>query len=269
MSQEKIYYSGFDPMLFNKVNPVVGITVFSRGSVEVHRKNMTQGEHGRGERGQIKVFSKVSRERLAMTAKETSVKFETMITLTYGLNHPHSGLAVKRHLKKFLRVMRKYFGGFQYLWFFEFQARGAPHLHILTNLPEPKNPDRMIMSSIWVDDVQNLQHWKYSNLRERCQMDVRDASLWFHARDEQWEKIRKPDGAARYCAKYALKMQQKVPPKWFGDVGRFWGCSRYVRRLKGQYFKIADPDMRRILSEVCPRLAEVDVIPRYIFDCFT
>lgn len=269
MSQQKVYYSGFDYELFNKVNPIVGITVFPRGSVEVHRKNLTTGEHGRGARGKIKVFSKASRERLAIVAKETPVDLTSMMTLTYGQNYPHSGLKVKRHVKKFLRSMRKYFGGFQYLWFFEFQARGAPHLHVLSNLPPPTDLDRMIMSAVWVDDVQNLQHWKYCTLDKREVLDDRNVCLWVNAREKHWEGIRSKDGAARYCVKYAMKMHQKVAPDWFGDVGRFWGCSRYVRQIKGQRFKMADPDVRRILKETCPRLADSDVIPRYVYDCFT
>lgn len=259
----------FDPFLFNAANPITGMTIYPKGSVEIHRKNLLQGEHRRGQRGKIKVFSKVSRERLAMTAKESQVDFCTMITITYGVNHPHDGLTVKRHLKKFLRGMRKFFGRYDYLWFFEFQARGAPHIHIMTNLPEPSSVDRCTMSSIWVDDCQDLRNWEYSKLSDRSVLMVRDASLWFHARDEAWEKIRSKDGAARYTVKYALKMRQKVAPDWFGDVGRFWGCSRFVKLPNGTRFKMTEDSARRILKEHCPRLDDADVLPRFVYDCFT
>lgn len=259
----------FDPMVFNAVNPIVGMTVYPKGNVEIRRKNLTQGEAGRGRRGKIKVFSKASRERLALVAKESQIEFETFITLTYGPMFPHSGRKVKNQLHKMLRKMKTYFGYFDYIWFFEFQRRGAPHIHLITSLPEPSVEQRRTFSALWVDDVQGLMCWEYQTIRDRKLLNLRDASLWFHMREKQWERVRDRDGVAKYAVKYALKMQQKVAPDWFGDVGRFWGHSRFAGLPKGLYVKADETTVRRIIHESVDRIDGCDVIPRYIYDCFT
>lgn len=257
----------FDPELFNAVNPICGMVVYPKGNIEVLRKSLIQDTGHRPRRDKVRVFSKKSRERLALVAKETNVEFVTFITLTYGLNFPHSGKRVKGHLHKFLGGMKKHFGKFEYLWFFEFQERGAPHFHIMTTLPVPNQWERQTFASLWAIDVQGLEDWKYSRLKDRMYFLDQSNVIEFHLRPRQWEPLKSKEGAARYATKYALKMQQKVPPKWFQDVGRFWGHSRKVADFKGTKVKASEDTVRRLVKEVCPRVANAGVVPKYLFDC--
>jgi len=163
--------------------------------------------------------------------------------------------------------MRRDFGPFEYLWFLEFQKRGAPHLHIMTTLPVPDQWQRQTFALIWARDVQSLFDWKYSRIRDRRTFFDFSNVVEFHLRPRQWEAIKSPNGAANYATKYALKMYQKVPPKWFGDTGRFWGNSRAVGQFCGQEFKASEDTVRRLVQAVCSRVSDCDVIPKYIFDC--
>jgi hypothetical protein len=267
MSQVKPKSPTFDPDLFNAVNPITGLVVYPKGNVEVLRTCLRQDKATVARREKIRLFSKKSRERLALVAKETDVEFLSMITLTYGVNFPHCGKTVKNHLHKWLGKMTSHFGKFEYLWFFEFQKRGAPHMHVISTLQPPTEQDRAIMSIIWADDVQNLETWFYTRLKDKQKLSDLDAVIWFHRRPRQWEKIRERDGVAKYCTKYALKMWQKVPPAWFGDVGRFWGHSAGVSDFEGCQVKATDDTVRRLLASACPRVKDMDVLPKYIFDC--
>lgn len=258
-----------DPAVFNVVNPIVSITAYKNGCITVNRENRLQYKIPYSPRETISGFSNKSRQRLALIAKETRVEMITFITLTYGVNFPHSGLEVKRQLKIFLRTMTKYFGGFDYLWFFEFQKRGAPHIHMATNLDIPTDEDRSLMSKVWVDASQDLYNWLYSSLRTKRLLQVREASYRFHCREEQWEPIRAKEGLARYALKYALKTEQKTPPAWFRDVGRFWGTSRRTRDLRGTTVPMTEDNLRLLLAKHRDGLAEWDILPTIIFDVFT
>lgn len=257
-----------DPQTFNVVFPIVGMVVYPRGNVEIIRESKIQGDIERGTRDKVSVFSTASRTRLALIAKETPVKFASMITLTYGLQFPHNGIAVKENLHEFLGAMRSAFGKFDYLWFFEFQSRGAPHIHICCTLPPPSTEDRWVMATIWTDFVQDLTDIPYSRIADKKLMYLRSSSHRFHKRRQQWEKIKRPDGVARYATKYALKMRQKIPPPWFGDVGRFWGHTRAVGDIKGKEFLLSEDSMREVLAMHCERMSDVEIIPRILFDCF-
>lgn len=266
-SQQKVGPARFDPDLFNAVNPITGMVVYPKGNIEIIRQSLIQDKGWRPRREKVRLFSKKSRERLALVAKETNVGFETFITLTYGLNFPHSGKTVKSHLHKFLGRMRSHFGAFDYLWFFEFQRRGAPHLHVMTTLKEPDQWQRQTFALVWADDVQGLQDWRYQRLKDRRMfMDLSNV-VEFHLRPRQWERIKEKNGAANYATKYAMKMYQKVPPPWFGDTGRFWGCSRNVSNFQGTQFKATEDSVRRLVKQVCPRMKDADVVPKYLFDC--
>lgn len=156
-------------------------------------------------RGEIVEFTQDSRNRLAFVANNTPVTFEWMVTLTYPSEFETDGKTVKAHLNKFLTWMRKAKPGVQYLWFLEFQRRGAPHFHILLDMPL----DRQKVSERWFDHVNSG--------------DVKHIRAGTNV-----ERIRKPDGARRYAVKYSMKMKQKKVPKAYRNVGRFWGNSRGV-----------------------------------------
>jgi hypothetical protein len=62
------------------------------------------------------------------------------------------------------------------------------------------------------------------------------------------ERIRKPHGAARYAAKYASKMRQKVVPEDFQNVGRLWGKSRNFVVEPVAYYRCTEDDIRGLLD---------------------
>lgn len=163
-----------------------------------------------GSREEIERWTYKSRRRLAFVAANTDVIFKAMITLTYPKEFPGDGKAVKRHLGNFLRYLRHNEAMVEYLWFLEFQKRGAPHVHLLLDKPESDLPDKKAISSTWYR-ICGSGDGKHLLAGTRT------------------ENLRSADGGTRYAVKYAMKMEQKNVPEEFRNVGRFWGHSRGVK----------------------------------------
>jgi hypothetical protein len=152
-------------------------------------------------------LSKKSLSNLVFLVQNTDTEFRGMITLTYPSEYPSSGKEIKSHLNRFLSWMRSGHP-MRYVWFLEFQKRGAPHFHILTE--GDMSPHKYDVSEAWYRAVgsSDPKHLKAGT---------------------RTEKIRKQGGAANYAAKYGAKREQKEVPENFRDVGRFWGASRGVK----------------------------------------
>jgi len=257
-----------DPVSFNAAYPISSILVYPKGTVVVERECLLQGDPIPPKRGKITVLSSKSRARLALTVAECEYELVSMITLTYAPLLPQTGKEAKRHLDTFLRRMRSYFGGFQYVWFMEFSKRGGLHFHILNTLSAGNDWDRKCMSSIWVE-VRGLEDWEYSSLNTKKKHEL-DMAVWnVHKHKKAWEMVRKTDGAARYALKYALKADQKTVPEMYRDIGRFWGCSQAVRKVKPVKVKMSEEKLRLLLSRHCERLEDWEILPQIIFNCFT
>jgi len=241
--------------------PVSGIEVYRRDTVVVR----TGKKGGRPpalldcKREQVKELSDESRARLAFVACNTDVTFRTMITLTYPRVYPSDGQTVKRHLHAWFAWANRRWGKFDYLWFLEFQRRGAPHIHLLTN-HKWYQEDKAALSEAW-----------YRIVGSHDQRHL--------AAGTRIERIRKPDGAARYCLKYAFKCHQKQVPDEYTNVGRFWGHSNRVAPralvtcdaddlsvralLKGwQYEPQPDRPLYRVLYGTGPMIH--DQLPQYL-----
>lgn len=188
------------------------------------------GDFTSGTRSEITTFSEKSRARLLENAhevtaelKERGIKPGFMLTLTYPgdwRSVAPDGRAVKRHLDKIERRLKRYFTrlgmSFSALWFLEFQKRGAPHFHLI----------------LWGE------HLKLTDLQYRqAQTDLRTAWAEVVAHSDPvhrenhrrrgvgFERMKK--GHLGYAAKYAKKMTQKTVPDEFANVGRFWGFWNY------------------------------------------
>lgn len=191
-----------------KVSPV---SIASVSSVTLYRRDAKIGRtfaHRPAPgptRSDVVEFTARSRKRLAFVANNTAANFTHMITLTYPAEFPADGPTCKAHLHRFLMWCR-YSGVTDYLWWLEFQKRGAPHFHILTVGGLPYRD----VAQKWFDAVKSL--------------DGRHL-----AAGTRVERLRSADGGARYATKYASKMRQKRVPDDFGAVGRLWGHSRSVR----------------------------------------
>jgi hypothetical protein len=226
--------------------PIVGAMRYRNDVVIIRKGNHRPTVYC--QRAQITTFSRASRQRLAFIAANTDVTFRTMITLTYPNEFPCNGILVKKDLKAFLRFAREYLFSQaagerkpSYLWFLEFQARGAPHIHLLlsTKMPSSFKLTRFIrdrVAAAWarIVDSNDPRHLLAGT---RC------------------EAIRKPGGAARYAVKYASKMRQKAVPSDFQNVGRFWGHSKDVSPVAREMVQCTEDDVRELLKdwEYAPR----------------
>jgi len=187
-------------------------TGYGRMRLEIYKKDgIIKGLWGgpkhtpKGKRNEVMEFSRKSRERLAFVANNTQAEFVVMVTLTYPLHFPSDGAEVKSHLNRFLTWCRRN-GIVDYLWFIEFQRRGAPHFHVL------------------VDGYLNK-----TAVAEEWFAIVGSGDSRHLAAGTRVEWLRSKDGGARYAAKYAYKMEQKTVPSDYRNVGRFWGHSKGAR----------------------------------------
>lgn len=212
---------------------VNGVTVFRRDVVV--RRSGGRRNHDPPPRGTIVEFSYKARQRLAFVAANTPVEFRTMVTLTYPAVFPSNGMSVCVDRQTFLKFCRREFGAPFYLWFLEFQRRGAPHIHLLLDWPLPRLRA----------DVQAVR--------------FRVAASWYRivgsgdekhlAAGTRVERLRSAEGGARYAVKYACKMRQKAVPKAYQNVGRFWGCSKAVIPRPEAILRCTEDDIRATLDD--------------------
>lgn len=185
-------------------------------------------------RNEITWFSKASRRRLAFVAANTMVDFTTMITLTYPGEFSTDGDKCRRDRRAFLDWLRRETDGCEYLWFLEFQKRGAPHLHILTDQLYPRK--RLEEKAL---------RWRVSSTWYRI---VGSGDSRHLAAGCSTEKLRSARGGAFYAVKYAMKMKQKSVPRDYRNVGRFWGHSRKVKPQPQQTLQCTEDDIRGVLE---------------------
>jgi hypothetical protein len=184
-------------------------------SLEIYRNDAkirytTMGDvsgHAHGKKENITMLSKASLGRLVFLVQNTDIEFTGMTTLTYPSIFPENGKECKKHLNRFLSWYRVCGIG-EYVWFMEFQKRGAPHFHILHE--DDMSKIAKSVSKAWYEAVG-------SNDPKHLKAGTRT------------EKIRQSGGARNYAAKYGAKKEQKSVPPQFSDVGRFWGASRGVK----------------------------------------
>lgn len=214
----------------NSAFPIVGYTIVN-GGIILHRECALDSlkDMRTGRRQRVTNISPRSLSRLALLASENSQKFHSMITLTYGQNYPLDGTRVKYHLNYFLTKLKRSYGPFDYLWFLEFQKRGAPHFHILTSLAGPTRLQRLKMGKEWANIIEP-HSWPYERVvwagGEACYLgeyQTNDAVVSVHSHKSVWDKIHRHNGAAHYVVKYATKIHQKDVPRAYKNVGRFWG----------------------------------------------
>jgi hypothetical protein len=262
----------FDWDALNTANPVIGLRVYSNGFCEVVRDGRKAPLPPRKEDGQeIKEFSHKSRQALARTIHATRSTFLSMMTLTCPAKFSNNGADFKDAQNRFFTWLR-YHHPCEYLWFFEFQKRGAPHTHVLLSIPHQGRAAHEKFAVAWVNalkiDPNQVEYdpdKKYDYfLRERCKH--------FHYRSKQWENIRDKDGAKKYALQYAMKTYQKRVPKAFRKVGRFWACSRSVSKSVQSLgtIEMDDDTLKAYLSYTGHSSAKMPYTPKNLYgvtDC--
>lgn len=137
--------------------------------------------------------------RMGMFIDNFREDFVGMATLTYPDTYPLDGREVKAHFRAFVERLRRtnWFEKHSFVWFLEFQERGAPHFHLL------------------------LTGWLSKGFVSLAWAEVTGGNP---ASCSRVEALRSPESAGAYARKYALKSLQKSVPDAFKNVGRFWGC---------------------------------------------
>lgn len=202
---------------------VAGIEIYKKDIVVIRKdRNRRTQEDGRSwfvlpegdivvneglRRQAVYEFSKKSRNNLAFVCNNTEVEFSMMVTLTYPAQFCKDGREIKRHLRVFLQWLRR-LGIKNYLWFIEFQKRGAPHYHVLIESGEVRI-DRHNLSRRWFEIVGSG--------------DSKHLLAGTNIRTPTRKR-----GLHHYGLKYATKARQKSVPPDYRNVGRLWGCSRGV-----------------------------------------
>jgi hypothetical protein len=234
--------------------PVVGFRVMKNDVVTVRKARYPEDLSSRLEgavRGDIEFLSSKSRKRLALIAGNSPVVMRSFVTVTYPAEFPCDGILVKKHFNALLKRLGRFLGPFQYLWFLEFQSRGAPHFHVFLDraLPEPlKSMER----STGRRKKSCLVHWPWQDWISAAWFDIVGSGDEKHLRaGSSWEKVLKPDGAARYVAKESYKTFQKVVPKEYQNVGRFWGCSKGVNPDEGKIVYCSEAAMAKVFPPEC------------------
>lgn len=210
---------------------VVGVELYARDAVVIRAG--TAPPKVERTRGEVTEFSRKSRQRLAFVANNTAVEFRTIITLTYPKEFPKDGALCKQHLRTFLDKLHAYTRGTDYLWFVEFQRRGAPHFHILCDCPFPRGRAEAKSFRLW------CSHSWYNTCGR---LDPKHLLAGTNA-----QAIRNRENCGAYAVKYATKMEQKAVPPDYRNVGRFWGHTRAVRPEQMFYCECTEEDIRAAL----------------------
>jgi hypothetical protein len=237
------------------------VMVVTRGNERPH--SLT---HIRGKKGELTRLNKKSRDYLAFVVNATGVQFNSMMVLTYGANYPRCGKQVKSDLNVMLNWVRRVLKS-EYLWFLEFQRRGAPHVHILLETDRVTSGLRYDFAVQWANTVCKRGAYPYCDRGDKSRRSVYSDIIRVHDHRKQWASKRSGHGLVGYVTKYATKTEQKDVPPEFSNVGRFFGWSSEVRKTiqPGYTALISDGELRWSLREIGHRVSDYHVIPKYIF----
>lgn len=163
-------------------------------------------QQGGGERGEIGTFSRQSRKRLlqlfASIDESAVVRRSVFITLTYHLKYPSTPEGWYAHLAAFLNRLEYKYKKAATIWRLDFQARGAPHYHLL------------VCNEPWIDKDLVSRWWAEIAHEESCYQGEYATNC---QRPYSWRH------ACSYVAKYMAKPSTTALPT---RTGRFWGVSR-------------------------------------------
>lgn len=250
------------PELFDKVYPIVQVEVWGKGVYKIIRKCRGTIQSDIPKRGTIKMISRKSLIRLMAMMQATDVKFWSMLTLTYPRFFPDNGHQVKQDLNALLQKYRRDALG-NYVWFYEFQERGAPHIHILSEVGVITPAMRVIYGLYWTERIATAVWFEKKCPEKDYNREVlKIAKVACHP--ASWERLKNTDGGRNYVMKYAAKEKQKTVPVQFRDVGRNWGASREVMPPK-KVIDVTAEELYEYLDREGYEVANWDLIPKYVW----
>lgn len=156
---------------------------------------------------EIKDYSYQSKMKLREKCNNITAKFIGMITLTYPENYINDGKEIKRHLDNFTRILRR--RKIKYMWILEFQENNSPHFHML---------------------IDKFYGWK--EVQKDWYRIVGSNEIKHFLAGSKVERLRKKDNGISYMSSYMNKIEQKIVPENFKNVGRFWGHSKGVVKVE-------------------------------------
>jgi hypothetical protein len=127
------------------------------------------------------------------------------ITLTYPAVWPSEPAVWKRHLDTWLKRLEREYVGLAAIWKLEFQARGAPHFHLL------------VFGTRWISAKWCARSW-YEVVESGDERHLLAGT--------EVKRIRSWRGVMSYASKYLAKKTSENLPEM---VGRFWGVHRRDR----------------------------------------
>lgn len=246
---------------------IKGVEVYPCGIAVVKRKAVPSDHTPTGgERKEIVELTAKARQKMLFTMATSLIKMRSMMTLTYPERYPADGSKVKYHFKRIMAELKSYYA-MEMFWFLEFQQRGAPHLHILTDRENPSHDDRAFVARNWVRIIGMDSNSGYMGMGHGATEEHRSRCIAVHVHKRGWEPMKSEDGAVRYMAKYACKTYQKIVPENYRNVGRFWGCTKFVRDNKETPMEIAITNnvLRNVLADEGHKSFDWDVIPTYLY----
>jgi hypothetical protein len=147
-----------------------------------------------------------------------------LLTFTYPQEFPADGRAVKRHKKLWQQRFDHRWGRLVGLWAYEFQVRGAPHIHFYVYMPRDQELEAWPARG-WANPSDERWVWASEVWAEIVgEGSERHRLLGVHVRRALYGGGRRNAGyIADYLAKHSVKWTQKEVPEGFGHVGRMWG----------------------------------------------
>ena len=130
-------------------------------------------------------------------AQATDVEFRSMLTLTYPRQFPKDGHIVKKDLNALLQKVRRNIEG-EYLWFLEFQTRGAPHIHLLLTGKDISPRKRTDYGFFWAGRIAQSD-WFVGRFHDEAayQKDVMNC-LKVACHPESWQLLENSESSKRY-----------------------------------------------------------------------
>lgn len=247
--------------LIREVYPITKAISYGNGCYELIRTAKKKLQANRPERGKIMSMTKKSLVRLMFMMQCTPANLGSMLTLTYPRIYPTDGEVVKRDINVVAQKIRR--KEWSYVWFLEFQKRGAPHIHFLVE-PDAVTPHmRVDFGLFWTARIAKSEWFWQRNQGDEYIKDVMKMAR-FNCHPGTFQVLREEGGAKKYATKYAAKEKQKKVPEKYKSVGRFWGASRDVKP-KGVEFDVTEDEIEAWLVEQGHPAMAYELVPRHIW----